>query len=146
MAVHTIQVEVVSTEEEIFSGVAEHVVLTAEAGEIGIYPGHAPLITLLKPGVMRLVFPDAAGTKLLAISGGLAEVRPNLITVLADVVVRSEEMDQARAEEAKKKAEEKIKGQLSDSDRAKAEAALAVALAELKALSYIKTHQRADYN
>ena len=62
------------------------------------------------------------------------------------MVVRSEEMDQARAEEAKKKAEEKIKGQLSDSDRAKAEAALAVALAELKALSYIKTHQRADYN
>lgn len=98
----TMQVEVVSSEQNIYSGEASFVVVPTVQGELGIYPRHEPIMSLVRPGTLRLTVPGEAEEVLVAVSGGVLEVQPDKITVLADVAVRSTEMDQARAEAAKK--------------------------------------------
>lgn len=137
----TMQVEVVSNEQNIYSGEASFAVVPTLTGELGIYPRHEPIMSLVRPGVLRLTTAGSAEEILVAVSGGLLEVQPDKITVLADVAVRGEEMDQARAEEAKKAAEAKI-SQAGDKEAlAKAEAALAAAIAQLKTLDYIRSQK-----
>ncbi|MGR2660158.1 MULTISPECIES: F0F1 ATP synthase subunit epsilon [Chromobacterium] len=132
------RVEVVSTEQMIFSGEAEFVVAPATEGEIGVYPQHVPLLTRIKPGVLRLKVPGSSEEVLVAVSGGMMEVQPSLITVLADTAIRGEDLDEARANEAKRAAEDSLKHATDDLSTAKAHAALAVAIAELKALDFLK--------
>ena len=132
------QVEVVSNEQHIFSGEASFVVVPTQMGELGIYPRHEPIMSLVRPGVLRLTTPDSAEEVLVAVSGGVLEVQPDKLTLLADVAVRSAEMDQARAEEAKKAAEARISQAQDDEALAKAQAALAAAIAQLKTLEYIR--------
>ncbi|AXT48455.1 MULTISPECIES: F0F1 ATP synthase subunit epsilon [Chromobacterium] len=132
------RVEVVSTEQMIFSGEAEFVVAPATEGEIGVYPQHVPLLTRIKPGVLRLKVPGSSEEVLVAVSGGMMEVQPSLITVLADTAIRGEDLDEARANEAKRAAEDSLKRATDDLSTAKAHAALAVAIAELKALDFLK--------
>jgi F-type H+-transporting ATPase subunit epsilon len=132
------RVEVVSTEQLIFSGEAEFVVAPATEGEIGVYPQHVPLLTRIKPGVLRLKVPGSKEEVLVAVSGGMMEVQPTLITVLADTAIRGEDLDEARANEAKRAAEDALKHATDDMSTAKAHAALALAIAELKTLDYLK--------
>ena len=106
MANLTIHVDVVSAEEEIFSGEAEFVVLPGEAGELGIYPRHTPLITRIKPGAVRIVPPGGGEETLIFVAGGILEVQPQLVTVLADTAIRGADLDEAKATEALKRAEE----------------------------------------
>lgn len=138
----TMQVEVVSNEHSIFSGEASFVVVPTQTGELGIYPRHEPIMSLVRPGALRLTVPGQNEEVLVAVSGGVLEVQPTKLTVLADCAVRSAEMDQQRAEEAKKAAESGIKGAKDDKARAAAQAALAAAIAELKTLDYLRTHKK----
>ncbi|EFE50644.1 ATP synthase F1, epsilon subunit [Neisseria elongata subsp. glycolytica ATCC 29315] len=133
------RVEVVSNEYNIYSGEASFVVVPTVQGELGIYPRHEPIMSLVRPGALRLQIPGEKEEVLVAVSGGVLEVQPDKLTVLADVAVRSSEMDQARAEEAKKAAEAGIAKAADDEALAKAHSALAVALAELKTLDYIRS-------
>ena len=112
------QVEVVSSEQNIYSGEASFVVVPTVQGELGIYPRHEPIMSLVRPGALRLTVPGEAEEVLVAVSGGVLEVQPDKITVLADVAVRSTEMDQARAEEAKKAAEAGVSAAKDFSSRA----------------------------
>ncbi|EGZ51025.1 MULTISPECIES: F0F1 ATP synthase subunit epsilon [Neisseria] len=136
------QVEVVSNEHNIFSGEASFVVVPTQNGELGIYPRHEPVMSLVRPGALRLQVPGQAEEVLVAVSGGLLEVQPDKITVLADVAVRSAEMDQARAEQAKKAAEARISEAKDEESLAKAHAALAAAIAELKTLDYLRSQTK----
>jgi F-type H+-transporting ATPase subunit epsilon len=106
MAAATIHVDVVSNEASIYSGEAEFVVLPGEAGELGIYPRHTPLITRIKPGAVRIVPAGGGEEQLIFVAGGILEVQPKAITVLADTAIRGEDLDAAKAAEALKKAEE----------------------------------------
>ena len=135
------QVEVVSNEQNIYSGEATFVVIPTVQGELGIYPRHEPIMSLVRPGALRLQVPGQSEEILVAISGGVLEVQPDKLTILADVAVRSSEMDQARAEEAKKAAESCIAQAADDESLAKAQAALAAAIAELKTLDYIRSQR-----
>jgi F-type H+-transporting ATPase subunit epsilon len=105
MANPTIHIDVVSAEEEIYSGEAEFVVLPGESGELGIYPRHTPLITRIKPGAVRIVPAGGGEEELIFVAGGILEVQPKLITVLADTAIRGADLDEAKAAEALKKAE-----------------------------------------
>ena len=105
-AVHTLHVDVVSAEEQIYSGEAEFVVLPGEAGELGIYPRHTPLITRIKPGAVRIKVPGQAEEEFVFVAGGILEVQPKLVTVLADTAIRGKDLDEAKATEALKQAEE----------------------------------------
>lgn len=136
------QVEVVSNEQSIFSGKASFIVVPTVQGELGIYPRHEPIMSLVRAGVLRLQVPEQSEELLVAISGGILEVQPDKLTVLADVAVRSNEMDQARAEEAKKIAEQNISQAQDSHSRAKAQAALAAAIAELKTLDYLRAQKK----
>ncbi|MDH3221578.1 MAG: F0F1 ATP synthase subunit epsilon [Gammaproteobacteria bacterium] len=129
----TIQVEIVSAEEQIFSGEAEMVFAPAVMGEVGIAPRHAPLISPLKPGEVRL---DMGGGKeeFFFISGGILEVQPHLVTVLSDTAIRAHDLDEAAALEAQKRAEAALADQQSDLDVAKAKAELAAAAAQIAAI------------
>ncbi|MCF7520595.1 F0F1 ATP synthase subunit epsilon [Neisseria sp. ZJ106] len=135
------QVEVVSSEQNIYSGEASFVVVPTVSGEIGIYPRHEPIMSLVRPGALRLTVPGEAEEVLVAVSGGVLEVQPTKITVLADVAVRSEEMDQARAEEAKKAAEANLSQAKDKQSLEKAHAALAAAIAQLKTLDYLRSQK-----
>ena len=135
------RVEVVSNEYNIYSGEASFVVVPTVQGELGIYPRHEPIMSLVRPGALRLQVPGQSEEILVAISGGVLEVQPDKLTILADVAVRSSEMDQARAEEAKKAAESCIAQAADDESLAKAQAALAAAIAELKTLDYIRSQR-----
>jgi F-type H+-transporting ATPase subunit epsilon len=103
---NTIHVDVVSAEEAIYSGEAEFVVLPGEAGELGIYPRHTPLITRIKPGAVRILPAGGGEEQLIFVAGGILEVQPRVITVLADTAIRGHDLDEAKATEALKKAEE----------------------------------------
>ena len=138
----TMQVEVVSNEENIFSGEASFVVVPTQTGELGIYPRHEPIMSLVRPGALRLTVPGQKEEVLVAVSGGVLEVQPTKLTVLADVAVRSAEMDQKRAEEAKKAAESGIHAAKDEKSLAAAQAALAVAIAQLKTLDYLRAHKK----
>ena len=106
MAAATIHVDVVSAEESIYSGEAEFVVLPGEAGELGIYPRHTPLITRIRPGTVRIKPADGSEEQLIFVAGGILEVQPKVITVLADTAIRGKDLDEAKASEALRKAEE----------------------------------------
>jgi F-type H+-transporting ATPase subunit epsilon len=106
MANPTIHVDVVSAEEEIYSGEAEFVVLPGESGELGIYPRHTPLITRIKPGAVRIVPAGGGAEELIFVAGGILEVQPKLITVLADTAIRGADLDEAKAADALKRAQE----------------------------------------
>src|SRR5919199_4169797 len=103
---NTIHVDVVSAEEEIFAGEAEFVALPGESGELGIYPRHTPLITRIRPGSVRIKTPGAQEEMLIFVAGGILEVQPNLVTVLADTAIRGHDLDEAKALEAQRRAEE----------------------------------------
>jgi F-type H+-transporting ATPase subunit epsilon len=133
----TIHVDVVSAEELIFSGLAEFVVLPGEAGELGILPGHMPLMTRIKPGAVRVKMPDDK-EELIFVAGGLLEVQPGLVTVLADTAIRGADLDQAKALEAKKMAEEAMANRGSQLDYARAQAELAEAIAQLAAIDRLR--------
>lgn len=134
----TIHLDVVSAEESIFSGLAEFVAAPAKMGEVGIYPRHAPLITNIKAGTLRVKVPDQAEETLIFVSGGILEVQPGVITVLADTAIRGADLDQAKAEEAKRAAEEALKNNASNIDYAKAQAELAEAVAQLQAIERLR--------
>ncbi len=135
---HTIHVDVVSAEELIFSGEAEFVALPGEAGELGIYPQHTPLITRIKPGAVRIKVPGQADDELVFVAGGILEVQPNTVTVLADTAIRGHDLDEAKAIEAKKMAEEALVNRESKIDYAQAQAELAVAIAQLAAITKLR--------
>ena len=135
---NTVHIDVVSAEASIFSGEAEFVVAPASAGEVGIYPHHAPMVTTIKPGALRIKLPNAAEETLIFISGGILEVQPGLITVLADTAVRGHDLDEAKAIAAKEAAEEAMKNRTSDIDYAKAQAELSEALAQIKTIERLR--------
>lgn len=133
----TIHVDVVSAEELIFSGLAEFVVLPGEAGELGILPGHMPLMTRIKPGAVRLKLPGDK-EEVIFVASGMLEVQPGLITVLADTAIRGPDLDEARALEAKRTASEAMANRASALDYGRAQAELAEATAQLAAIDRLR--------
>jgi F-type H+-transporting ATPase subunit epsilon len=133
-----VHVDVVSAEELIFSGEAEFAVFPGESGELGIYPRHTPLLTRIKPGTVRLKVPGREEFEMVYVSGGMLEVQPTLITVLADTAIRAADLDEAKALEAKRLAEEALKNRSADIDYASAEAELSQALAQLQAIKKLR--------
>lgn len=134
--VNTLNIDVVSAESEVFSGQALFVVLPGESGELGVMPGHTPLITRIKPGTVRIKMADGA-EEMVFVAGGILEVRPNKVTVLADTAIRGEDLDEARVLDAKARAEAVLAENRSDIDYAKAQSELAVAVAQIAALSQL---------
>ena len=134
----TVHVDVVSAEEQIFSGLAEFVVVPGEMGELGIYPRHTALLTRIKPGSVRIKRPDQEQEELVYVSGGMLEVQPSVVTILADTAIRGADLDEARALEAKQNAEEAMKNRSSDIDYAAAQAELAEAIAQLRAIQQLR--------
>ncbi|MGQ9684958.1 MAG: F0F1 ATP synthase subunit epsilon [Thiobacillaceae bacterium] len=134
----TIHVDIVSAEASIYSGLAEFVVVPAEMGEVGIYPRHAPMITRIKPGSVRIKSPDRAEEDLIFVSGGILEVQPGVVTILSDTAIRGADLDEARALEAKRQAEEAMRDRSSAMDYAKAQAELAEAIAQLAAIQKLR--------
>jgi F-type H+-transporting ATPase subunit epsilon len=133
---HTIQVDVVSAEGEIFSGLAQMVFAPGSEGELGITPRHAPLLTLLKPGEVRVKTAD--GEHSIYVGGGALEVQPNKVTVLADTAVRAKDLDEAAALAAKQRAEEALAGNIDKIDQAHALAELARAAAQLRLIERLR--------
>ena len=129
----TIRVDVVSAEESIFSGDAKFVALPGEAGELGILPGHIPLITRIRPGAVRIEKADG-GEEFVFVAGGILEVQPNHITVLSDTAIRGHDLDEAKATEARRQAEEAGKNAARGLDLAKAPSERAVMAAQIAAL------------
>ena len=134
-----VHVDVVSAEELIFSGQTDFAVFPGEAGELGIYPRHTPLLTRIKPGRIRLRIPDREEYELVYVSGGMLEVQPALITVLADTAIRAHDLDEAKAMEAKRRAEEALRDRSSEVGLATAEAELAQAVAQLQAIKKLRS-------
>jgi F-type H+-transporting ATPase subunit epsilon len=137
MAAPTIHVDVVSAEESIFSGEAEFVVLPGEAGELGIYPRHVPLITRIKPGAVRIQKPGGE-EELVFVAGGILEVQPKVITVLADTAIRGADLDEAKANEALKRAEEARARAQDKQEIATLQAEFAMAAAQLAAIRKLR--------
>lgn len=136
---HTIHVDVVSAEESIFSGEAEFVALPGESGELGIYPKHTPLITRIKPGAVRIKIAGQSEDELVFVAGGILEVQPDAVTVLADTAIRGHDLDEAKAAEAKKLAEEALVNRDAGIDYAQAQAELASAIAQLAAIQKLRS-------
>jgi F-type H+-transporting ATPase subunit epsilon len=135
---NTIHVDVVSAEESIFSGEAEFVVLPGEVGELGIYPRHTPLITRIKPGSVRIKLPGQTEEELVFVAGGVLEVQPGVVTVLADTAIRGHDLDEAKALEAQQRARDAAQNRSSQMDYAKAIAELAEASAQLAAIRKLR--------
>jgi F-type H+-transporting ATPase subunit epsilon len=138
---NTLHVDVVSAEQLIFSGEAEFVVLPGESGELGIYPKHTPLITRIKPGAVRIKVPGQAEDEFVFVAGGILEVQPDIVTVLADTAIRGADLDESKAAEAKKSAEEAMANAKSDLDLARAQSELAIMAAQLAAIQRLR-HKR----
>jgi F-type H+-transporting ATPase subunit epsilon len=134
----TFHVDVVSAEEQIFSGTAEFVVLPGEVGELGVYPRHTPLITRIKPGTVRIRVPDQAQEEVIFVAGGILEVQPNVVTVLADTAVRGPDLDEAKALEAQKRAEDARRNAQSAQEIATVESELALLAAQLAAIRKLR--------
>ena len=134
----TVHVDIVSAEEQIFSGLAEFVALPGEAGELGILPGHMPLMTRIKPGAVRVKRQNEAEEEVVFVAGGILEVQPGLVTVLADTAIRGKDLDEAKALEAKRLAEEALRNQSTELDYAKAQAELAEAIAQIAAIEKLR--------
>ncbi|TAM06655.1 MAG: F0F1 ATP synthase subunit epsilon [Paraburkholderia sp.] len=133
----TIKVDVVSAEESIFAGQAKFVALPGEAGELGILPGHTPLITRIRPGAVRIVGEDG-DEEFVFVAGGILEVQPGAVTVLADTAIRGKDLDEAKAAEARKRAEEALQNAGSNIEYATAQAELAYAVAQLAAIQRLR--------
>ena len=139
---NTIHVDVVSAEEQIFSGEAEFVALPGESGELGIYPMHTPLITRIRPGAVRIKVAGRDDEEFVFVAGGILEVQPKGVTVLADTAIRGADLDEAKAQDAKRKAEELMLNKDSAIDYAKAQAELAAAVAQLAAIAKLRSKGR----
>jgi F-type H+-transporting ATPase subunit epsilon len=140
----TIHIDIVSAEAQIFSGQAESVIATGAVGELGIFPCHSPLLTTLKPGTVRVV--KAPGDEeVFYTSGGILEVQPHMITVLADTVVRAADLDEEAALEAKARAEQTLQNRQMDMDYAAATAELAQAVAQIQAIRKLRKVLKVDH-
>jgi len=134
----TVHVDVVSAEEQIFSGLAEFVALPGESGELGILPGHTPLMTRIRPGAVRIKVPLQEAEELIFVAGGILEVQPTGVTVLADTAIRGKDLDEAKALDAKRKAEEALANNSAKIDYAKAQAELMEAIAQIHAIQRLR--------
>jgi F-type H+-transporting ATPase subunit epsilon len=134
----TLHVDVVSAEESIFSGEAKFVALPGENGELGILPRHTPLITRIKPGAVRIQRADNDEEEFVFVAGGILEVQPGVVTVLADTAIRGHDLDEAKANEAKKQAEMAMKNAKSDIDLAAAQSEFAAMAAQLAAIQKLR--------
>jgi F-type H+-transporting ATPase subunit epsilon len=135
---NTIHVDVVSLVESIYSGEAEFVVLPGVMGELGVYPKHTPLITQIKPGEVRIKPAGQHEEQIVFVQGGFLEVQPDVVTVLSDTAIRARDLDEAKALEAKQRAEEAMQNKTSKEEIAKAEGELAGALAQLAAIRRLR--------
>ncbi|MDA8128440.1 MAG: F0F1 ATP synthase subunit epsilon [Betaproteobacteria bacterium] len=138
----TMRVDVVSVEESLFSGLAESVVAPAEMGAVGIYPGHAPLLTRLKPGAVRLKIPQHGEEEVIHISGGILEVQPGRVTLLADVAIREDVIAEANLGDEKRRAEEVLKNRVTATAYARLEVDLAKALTYLQGIQKLRHGKR----
>ena len=138
MAAATIHIDVVSAEESIFTGEAEFVVLPGEAGELGIYPRHTPLITRIRPGSVRIKVPGEAEEQLIFVAGGILEVQPHMITVLADTAIRGRDLDEAKATEALQRAEQARRNATGKQEIATVEGEIAALAAQLAAIRRLR--------
>ena len=134
----TIHVDIVSAEQEIFSGEAEMVIAPGEAGELGIYPRHIPLITRIKPGAVRIKPAGGGEEQLIFVAGGILEVQPNRVTVLADTAIRGADLDEAKAADAQRQAQEAMANAKSDLDLARATSEFAMMAAQLAAIRKLR--------
>jgi F-type H+-transporting ATPase subunit epsilon len=134
----TMQVDVVSAEQAIFSGQAEFVVLPGEVGELGVYPRHTPLITRIRPGAVRIKVPGQADEELIFVAGGILEVQPDMVTVLADTAIRGQDLDEAKAMEAQQRAEEARRNAQGAQEIATVESELAMVAAQLAAIRKLR--------
>jgi F-type H+-transporting ATPase subunit epsilon len=138
MATATMHVDVVSAEESIFSGEAEFVVLPGEAGELGVYPRHTPLITRIRPGTLRIKPAGGGEEQLIFVAGGILEVQPKVVTVLADTAIRGKDLDEAKASEALRKAEEARARATDKQELATVEGELSMLAAQLAAIRKLR--------
>ena len=138
MAAATIHVDVVSAAEQIYSGEAEFVVLPGEAGELGIYPRHTPLITRIKPGAVRIKPAGGGEEQLIFVAGGILEVQPKVITVLADTAIRGADLDEAKANEALQRAEEARRTARDKQEIAAVETEVSMLAAQLQAIRKLR--------
>ena len=134
----TMKVDIVSAEEQIFSGDVEFVVLPGVEGELGIYPRHTPLFTQIRPGAVRMKVPNQEREELVFVQGGFLEVQPHTVTVLADTAIRAKDLDEAAALKAKQAAEEAMARKTTKEEIAAAEASLATAMAQLEAIRKLR--------
>ncbi len=135
---HTIHIDVVSAEEQIYAGEAEFVVLPGEVGELGIYPRHTPLITRIRPGTVRIKPEGGGDEELIFVAGGILEVQPQVVTVLADTAIRGHDLDEAKALDAQKRAQEAMQDRTGKMEYAKAAAELAEAAAQIAAIRKLR--------
>ena len=138
----TLHVDIVSAERSIYSGTAEFVAVPGEMGELGIYPRHTPLLTRLKAGSVRIKIPNQTEEELIYVSGGILEIQPFVVTILSDTAIRGADLDEAKALEAKRTAEEAMKDQAAKLDYARAQAELAEAAAQLAAIQKLRKKGR----
>jgi len=135
---HTFHVNIVSAEEAIFEGEAELVVAPGETGELGILPSHAPLLTRIKPGTVKIRVPGQTEDELIYVSGGMMEVQPKALTILADTSIRAHDLDEAKVLEAKRTLEEALANNKVEVDRARTVAELAQTMAQLQAIQKLR--------
>jgi F-type H+-transporting ATPase subunit epsilon len=138
MANATLHIDVVSAEESIFSGEAEFVVLPGEAGELGIYPRHTPLITRIKPGAVRIMPAGGGEEQLIFVAGGILEVQPKVITVLADTAIRGKDLDEAKASDALKRAEDAMRNAKDKAEIATLQGEMAMMAAQIAAIRKLR--------
>ena len=134
----TLHVNIVSAEQLLYAGTAEVVIAPGARGELGIYPRHTPLLTTLKPGSVRIKVPNQAEEEVIYVSGGILEVQPHIVTILSDTAIRGGDLDEAKALEAKRAAEEALKDKAATMDYAQAQAELAQAIAQLAAIKKLR--------
>lgn len=134
----TIHVNIVSAEQLLYTGIAEVVIAPGARGELGIYPRHTPLLTTLKPGSVRIKVPNQVEEEVIYVSGGILEVQPHMVTILSDTAIRGGDLDEAKALEAKRAAEEALKDKAATMDYAQAQAELAQAIAQLAAIKKLR--------
>lgn len=135
---HTFHVNIVSAEEAIFEGDAELVVAPGETGELGILPNHAPLLTRIKPGTVKIKVAGQTEDELIYVSGGMMEVQPKALTILADTSIRAHDLDEVKVLEAKRNLEEALANNKSEVNRAQAQAELAQTIAQLQAIQKLR--------
>ena len=134
----TLHVDIVSAEKTLYSGSAEVVIAPGQRGELGIYPRHTPLLTTLKPGSVRIKVPNQVEEELIYVSGGILEVQPNVVTILSDSAIRGADLDEAKALEAMRAAEDAMKDKAATIDYAQAQIELAQAVAQLAAIKKMR--------